>query len=134
MSAAALQADRRAIPRFDDSTVRVTLRVPGQLGTSSGRLIDFNRYGLAVCLAGSSALITAKTSLVAVSFHIGRYHVRNALAAIHNRYQQPTGWRLGIRFRVDCASQLDGASVRQTLNDLEQALRERSLEELLTPA
>jgi len=123
MSAAVLQADRRAIPRFDDSTVRVAIRVPGQLGISSGRLIDFNRYGLAVCLAGSSALITANTSVVAVSFHIGQFHIHNALAAIHNRYRLQQGWRLGIRFRIDSPSQLDAATVRQSLLDLERALQ-----------
>lgn len=131
MSAPAIQADRRAIPRFDDSTIRVTVRIPGKLGTSSGRLIDFNRYGLAVCLAGSSALITAKTSLVALSFNVGRFHVRNALGVIHNRYRLTGGDRLGIRFRIDSPSQLDAAAMRQTLGELEQAMQNQTLEQLI---
>jgi hypothetical protein len=130
MSAAVIQADRRAIPRFNASTIRVNVRIPGKLGTSSGRLIDFNRYGLAVCLAGSSALITAKTSLVALSFNVGRFHVHNALGVIHNRYRLQAGERLGIRFRVDAPSQLDAAAMRHTLSELEQALQNQMLEQL----
>ena len=131
MSAAVSQADRRAIPRFDDAAIRVTLRIPGKLGTSSGRLIDYNRYGLAVCLAGSSALITAKTTLVALTFNVGRFHIRNALGVIHNRYRLADGNRLGIRFRVDSPSQLDAAAMQRSLVELEQAMQEQSLEALI---
>ncbi len=132
MSVALIRADRRAIPRFHESTIRVTLRIPGKLGTSSGRLIDYNRYGLAVCLAGSSALITAKTSLVALSFNVGRFHVRNALGVIHNRYRNAESDRLGIRFRIDSPSQLDAAATRQTLGELEQELQNLTLDEIVT--
>lgn len=134
MSVAQIQADRRAIPRFLDSTIRVTVRIPGKLGTSSGRLIDYNRYGLAVCLAGSSALITAKTTLVALSFKVGRFHVRNALGVIHNRYRTIDSDRLGVRFRVDSPSQLDAAAMQKTLKELEQALQTQTLEQIINAA
>ncbi len=116
-------ADRRAIPRLAESSVRVTLRVPGQLGTSSGQLIDFNRHGLAVCLAGPSKLLTPKVSLLTVSLRVGDYQIRNAQAVVHNRLQTPDGLRLGIRFRVETSGQLDAGSIAQTLVSIESLMQ-----------
>ena len=115
-------ADRRDIPRLAHNNVRVTLRVPGQIGSCSGTLIDFNRHGLAVCLAGPSNILHPRRNRIAVSFRVDELAARNVNATIHNRTRIRTGLRLGIRFRLDEDGQFDSQQTRRLLQDIEDRL------------
>lgn len=112
-------ADRRDVPRLTLRDADLTLRLPGQLGRQPATLIDFNRHGLAVCLAGPISPFMPRTTRVHVSLRLHGLIVEDVVAAVHNAVPIRDGLRLGLRFRTEDPEQLDAPLIAATLGAME---------------
>jgi len=124
--------DRRTYPRREAPELAVTLRQRGQLARCRARVIDFNRFGMAV-LTGRPL---DKDRRLFISLRWEEICLENVVGVVHNcipheppphddppeDYGKRPGYRCGIRFRTRSELQLDQHQIEADLMRLERAL------------
>ena len=120
-------SDRRSLPRFSTVDVEVSVRPRGQLTHMPARLVDFNRYGVALLLAES----LPKDKTVFVHLECGNASLDDVVGVVHNSLRHDDGYRCGIRFRTQSNAQFDRQAVEQKLIELEGMIASGGLDEIL---
>lgn len=124
--------DRRTYPRREAPELAVTLRQRGQLARCRARVIDFNRFGMAVFTDRP----LDKDRRLFISLRWEEIRLENVVGVVHNciPHEPPPagappedggnrhGYRCGIRFRTRSELQLDQQQVEVDLMRLELAL------------
>lgn len=121
------ESDRRSLPRFSTVDVEVSVRPRGQLTHMPARLVDFNRYGVALLLAES----LPKDKTVFVHLECGNASLDDVVGVVHNSLRHEDGYRCGIRFRTQSNAQFDRQAVEQKLIELEGMIASGGLDEIL---
>jgi len=133
MTPADRHLDRRTYPRREATELAVSLRLRGQLSRCAARVIDFNRFGMAVLTDRP----LAKDRRLFITLRWCTVHLDNVVGVVHNCIpQNPSGegvaagnaetggYRSGIQFRTRSELQLDQNLVEAELMRLERALAE----------
>ena len=102
------ESDRRSLPRFSTVDVEVSVRPRGQLTHMPARLVDFNRYGVALLLAEP----LPKDKTVFVHLECGNASLDDVVGVVHNSLPHEDGYRCGIRFRTQSNARFDRQAVR----------------------
>ncbi len=121
------ESDRRSLPRFSTVDVEVRIRPRGQLTHMPARLIDFNRYGVALLLAEP----LPKDKKVFVHLECGNACLDDVVGVVHNSLRHEDGYRCGIRFRTQSDAQFDRQAVEQKLIEIEGMIASGGLDESL---
>lgn len=121
------EPDRRSLPRFSTVDVEVSVRPRGQLTHMPARLVDFNRYGVAILLAEP----LPKDKKVFVRLTCGNTCLDDVVGVVHNNLQYEDGYRCGIRFRTQSNAQFDRQAVEQKLIEIEGMIASSGLDEII---
>ncbi|MCZ6642692.1 MAG: PilZ domain-containing protein [Gammaproteobacteria bacterium] len=116
MSEQAFSRDRRTFPRFTGADLKIGLRRRGRLGRVPGRVLDFNRFGVAVQIAQR----LAEDEEVFVTLRHAEARVDNVVGVVHTCSAQEDGFRCGIQFRIQSKLQFDREQVEAALLSLER--------------
>jgi hypothetical protein len=110
--------DRRTLQRFADQELEVDLRQRGRLSRTLVRVLDFNRFGIAVLVAEP----LAKEKQIFLTLSYGELRLDNVIGVVHNCIAQGDGFRCGIQFRTRSDLQFDNDKIEHGLLALETSL------------
>ena len=122
MSERAFGPDRRTFPRFTGDDLDIGLRRRGRLGRVPGRVLDFNRFGIAVPIEQR----LAEDEEVFVTWRHAEARLDNVVGVVHTCSPQEDGFRCGIQFRIQSKRQFDREPVEIALLSLERGFAGRS--------
>ena len=115
MSDIAPQTDRRTFPRFSGDSLEVALRRRGRIGHLGAKVIDFNRFGIAVLTARP----LPKDQEVFITLHCGDARIENVVGVVHTCFSWVDVFRCGIQFRTTSRLQFDKEQVEAALLRME---------------
>lgn len=121
------ESDRRSLPRFSTVDVDVNVRLRGQLTHMQARLVDFNRYGVAILLAEP----LPKDKIVFIHLACGDARLDDVVGVVHNSLRHEDGYRCGIRFRTQSNEQFDREAAEHKLIEIEGMIACGGLDEIL---